>query len=329
MAQHEDLPASSTPRYLASGTEIGGYVVECKLGEGGTSVVYGAVQPRIGKRVAIKVLSRTYDDPAGVERFEQEAKLVNAIRHQNIVDIFQFGELPDGRSFFVMEWLEGETVGARVKRGPIPVAETIDIVEAVCDALQAAHETNVVHRDLKGDNVFLVRDRKGQAVKLLDFGLAKLTHDDGSAATHNTGVGILVGTLSYMSPEQARAKELDARSDIYSLGCLVYLMLTGRLPFRADNPLDLLNLHLTAPPPSAAKVAEVPVALSEIVQQMMAKAPDQRPSIAGSARPSRAPGPPRRHRDRSRHPSLARIDASPWSPASWCAPRSGSSSPRS
>src|SRR5688572_30621944 len=105
---------------LAPGTVVAGYEIECKLGEGGMSVVYGAVQPRIGKRVAIKVLSRTFDDPSAVLRFEQEARLVNEIRHPNIVDVFQFGELPDGRSFFVMEWLDGETLGARLKRGPLP-----------------------------------------------------------------------------------------------------------------------------------------------------------------------------------------------------------------
>src|SRR5262245_31244345 len=133
---------------LKPGTEIGGYIVEAKIGEGGMGVVYGARHPRIGKRAAIKVLAPAFcGDPTIVSRFEQEARLVNEIRHPNIVDVFQFGELPDRRSFFVMEWLDGEALSSRIEREPLSVADTIEILDVICDALEAAHEQGVIHRD--------------------------------------------------------------------------------------------------------------------------------------------------------------------------------------
>ncbi len=267
---------------LQPGIEVGGYVIDGKIGQGGMGVVYGAHHPRIGKRVAIKVLAPAYSaNPRTVKRFEQEARLVNEIKHPNIVDVFQFGELPDGRSYFVMEWLEGEPLTARIDRGQVPAPEMAALLDVVCDALAAAHEHGVVHRDLKSDNVFIVKTGKARTVKLLDFGLAKLEGKSDLAAVHRTRSGVLVGTPAYMAPEQARGKTVDARTDIYALGVLAYKMLTGVMPFKADNAMDLIVMHLNAPPPAPNKLArDTPAELSRLVVRMMAKDPEERPSLA-------------------------------------------------
>jgi serine/threonine protein kinase len=285
MAETDDTSDSDDAPDLAelkAGSEVGGYVIDGKIGQGGMGVVYGAHHPRIGKRVAIKVLSPTYSaNPSAVRRFEQEARLVNQIGHSNIVDVFQFGELPDGRSYFVMEWLDGEPLTARIERGALPAAEAMAILDVVCDALEAAHEHTVVHRDLKADNVFIVKGRGSRSVKLLDFGLAKLAGKNDGGSINRTKSGVLVGTPAYMAPEQARGKPVDARTDIYALGVLAYKMLTGALPFQAENAMDLIVLHLNAPPPAPHKLArEMPIELSRLVQRMMAKDPAERPSLA-------------------------------------------------
>ncbi|HTL37849.1 MAG TPA: serine/threonine-protein kinase, partial [Kofleriaceae bacterium] len=282
MSDASETPASASAD-LEPGTNVGGYLIDAKIGEGGMGVVYGAHHPRIGKRVAIKVLARAYcGDPAVVERFEQEARFVNEIKHPNIVDVFQFGELADKRSFFVMEWLEGEPLSSLIDRGPISAGETIEILDVICDALQAAHEAKVVHRDLKSDNVFLVTNKRGKrTVKLLDFGLAKLAGRgvDGQPVG-TTKSGILVGTPAYMSPEQARSKPVDGRTDVYALGVLAYKMLTGTLPFPGDNAMDIILQQLNKPAPNPSKLApKTPPELSKLVVRMMAKSADERPSL--------------------------------------------------
>jgi len=296
---------------LAPGTEIAGYVVDAIIGKGGMGKVYGAHHPRIGKRVAIKVLERAYcNDASAVARFEQEARLVNEIRHPNIVDVFQFGELPDRRSFFVMELLTGETLSARIRRGPLPIAEATEILDTICDALEAAHDHSVVHRDLKSDNVFLAASRDKRTVKLLDFGIAKLAGRNDLSSVGKTASGMIVGTPAYMSPEQARGQAVGPKTDVYQLGILTYKMLTGRLPFDAENPFELIVAQLKEPPPSPKKLApNTPDALARLVVRMMAKASDERPSVAEvrslcaeqvGARPGAQPGtqpkdrPPRR-----------------------------------
>jgi eukaryotic-like serine/threonine-protein kinase len=273
-------PTNAGTGELLPGTNVGGYLVEAKIGEGGMGVVYGARHPAIGKRVAIKVLAPRYcRDEATISRFEQEARLVNEIHHPNIVDIFQLGELEDGRKFLVMEWLEGESLTARIDRGPISARDTCEILDAVCDALQAVHEKGIVHRDLKSDNVFLANVRGQQQVKLLDFGLAKLAGNDPRALT-KTRTGIIVGTPGYMAPEQARSMPVDHKLDIYALGVLAHKMLTARLPF-VGEPWEQLIAHLNQPPPSpAVLVPATPRQLCQLVMQMMAKEPAQRPTLA-------------------------------------------------
>ena len=267
---------------LEAGTEIAGYVIDGTIGHGGMGKVYGAHHPRIGKRVAIKVLARSYcDNQSAVARFEQEARIVNEIRHPNIVDVFQFGELPDKRSFFVMELLTGETLSARIDKAPLSTPEAIGILDDVCDALEAAHEHGVVHRDLKSDNIFLATTRGKTTVKLLDFGIAKLGGRTEPTTVGKTASGIIVGTPAYMSPEQARGQSVSARTDVYQLGVLAFKMVTGKLPFNADNPMDLIIEHLKTPPPSPRKLAPgVPEALSRLIVRMMGKDPEARPSVA-------------------------------------------------
>jgi serine/threonine-protein kinase len=181
-----------------------------------------------------------------------------------------------------MEWLEGESLSARLTKGAMPPREAIDVLDAMCDALEAAHEKGVIHRDLKSDNVFIVPVRKEKRVKLLDFGLAKLdTSRNDPDSIHKTKDGIIVGTPAYMSPEQARGKSVDHRTDIYALGCLAYKMVTAKLPFNADNAMDLIVKQLNDAPPSPAKLApRTPAPLSRVIQRMMSKAPEDRPTLA-------------------------------------------------
>jgi serine/threonine-protein kinase len=264
---------------LLPGMDVGGYIVHSKVGEGGMGIVYRAQHPNIGKRVAIKVLGPVFcRDPEVVARFEQEARLVNEIHHSNIVDIFQLGVLQDGRKYLVMELLEGESLSARIERGRIPAPEAVGILDEIADALIATHEKGIVHRDMKSDNVFLANLRGRITVKLLDFGLAKLSGNDPRAVT-KTKTGIVVGTPHYMSPEQIRGKPADHRTDVYSLGILAYKMLVGDLPWEG-LPTDLLIHHLkTPPPPVTDRAPDVPVPLSQMVQRMMGKEPEQRPTL--------------------------------------------------
>jgi serine/threonine-protein kinase len=264
---------------LRAGTMIGEYRVEGKLGEGGMATVFAATHPLIGKKVAIKVISRRLcADLHAVERFIGEARTVNQIGHPNLVDIFAFGVLPDGRAYLVMEWLQGETLGERMARERLPVHRAIDVLIQLCDALEAAHEKGIVHRDLKPHNVFVLERADKVRVKLLDFGIAKLADSD--ASVPKTRSGVAMGTAGYMSPEQARGKNVDHRTDIYALGCVAYEMLLGRLPFVADTAIDILAMHLAAAPPSPRTVwPAVPAGLEKMLVQMLAKEPDGRPSL--------------------------------------------------
>jgi serine/threonine protein kinase len=267
---------------LAPGTMVGEYRVEHKLGEGGMATVYAAVHPVIGKQAAIKVMSpRLKADAGAVSRFVLEARAVNRIGHPNIVDVFGYGVLPDGRSFFVMEWLHGETLHERLWRqhGPLPLPEVIHILDEMCDALEAAHRQGIVHRDLKPANVFVCNDRgRGPEIKLLDFGVAKLMCPE--YVPHRTDIGSIVGTPEYVSPEQARARDVDGRSDLYALGVMAYEMVLGRLPFLADNPLDSIDMHVHAPPPRPRILwKEIPASLEQLLLGLLAKDPAERPTV--------------------------------------------------
>jgi serine/threonine-protein kinase len=267
---------------LPPGMAIGEYRIEARIGDGAMGVVYSAIQPVIGKRAAVKVMnSRLCVDPVAVERFVQEARAVNQIGHPNIVDVFAFGSLPDGRSYLIMEWLQGETLGQRLQRGPVPLSEAVAILFQISDGLAAAHDKNVVHRDLKPENIFLMPVRKRRLmVKLLDFGVAKLRGAGGVGRVDHTAEGHSVGTPRYMSPEQARGKETDHRADIYSLGVTAYEMLVGRVPFEGDEAIDLMHKHVYEVPPSPNSIRpELPVQLDRLLMQMLEKRADRRPTL--------------------------------------------------
>ncbi len=274
-----DLP-SSIDTDLESGQAVGEYKVDGKLGQGAFGTVYKAMHPLIGKVVAIKVLARKYSvDPEMVSRFVAEARAVNQIRHRNIIDIFSFGALEDGRQYYVMEYLDGEPLDVLVDRsGKLPLAEALPILRGVAKALDAAHAKGVAHRDLKAENVFLANDPDGGVwPKLLDFGIAKLLVPDAST-THKTRTGIAVGTPYYMSPEQCRGKDIDHRTDFYAFGILCYRMLAGVFPFDADDHFSVLMQQVNVDPvPPSKHAPELSNAVDDVVLWLLAKDPAQRP----------------------------------------------------
>jgi serine/threonine protein kinase len=273
---------SEDDELLGPGQEVGGYVIDGELGHGGMGVVYAATHPVIGKRAAIKLLRAELSrDPQAVERFINEARAVNAIGHPNIVDIFAFGTLPDGRSYCVMDLLVGESLRTRIKRGNVHISEAASILDETASALTAAHAAGIIHRDLKPDNIFMaaMADRYPE-VKLLDFGLAKLAPRPG--AQIRTITGSVLGTPAYMSPEQARASgDVDHRTDLYSLGVVAYELLSGQVPFKKQSSIDTLLAHQEDPvPPLLERVPTLPEELVQLVEALLSKEPDGRPTLA-------------------------------------------------
>tara|TARA_R110002096_G_scaffold436051_2_gene666270 strand:- start:9774 stop:11228 length:1455 start_codon:yes stop_codon:yes gene_type:complete len=263
------------------GTMIGRYRVERKIGQGGMGAVYELLQPAIHKRMALKLLHEEY---AGreeiVQRFFDEARAVNLIGHPSIVDITDFGQLPDGRPFIIMEFLKGESLEEYLtEKGALSEGEVLEILRPICSALAAAHSKHIVHRDLKPENIFLVRHpHQPMRVKVLDFGIAKLRGTD-SEAVNQTQTGVVLGTPTYMSPEQAQGNTLEAdhRTDIYSLGVMLFEMLSGSPPFHGKNFASLIFKHISeAPPKLGDSRQDVAPAWSEIVDKALAKAPEDR-----------------------------------------------------
>jgi serine/threonine-protein kinase len=273
-------PRLDSDHDLSVGDIVGEYRLEGALGRGGFGVVYGGEHPLIGKKVAIKVLNRRFSaDPDIVSRFVDEARAVNQIRHQHIIDIFSFGQLPDGRQYYVMELLAGDTLDKIIKeRGRLEPAEALAILRPIARARDAAHAAGIAHRDLKAENVFIARDSEGKPFpKLLDFGVAKLLGPE-NETPHRTATGAPIGTPLYMSPEQARGRGVDHRTDIYAFGVLSYLILTGELPFTGPDYLDILNQQISAQPmPPSQRCADLPPTVDTAIGAMMAKKPDDRP----------------------------------------------------
>ena len=277
---------------LAVGQVVGEYKVEAKIGEGGFGAVYKAVHPLIGKAAAIKVLNRQYSsNPQMVSRFISEARAVNQIRHRNIIDIFAFGSIEDGRQYFVMELLEGMPLDVYLKeKGRLSPEEAIPILRSIARAIDAAHGAGIAHRDLKPENVFLTFDEDGKIFpKLLDFGIAKLldassTSGAGRGDSPKTRTGTPMGTPYYMSPEQSRGKNVDHRTDIYSLGVMAHELLTGKLPFDGESMMDLLLKQISqAPPPMSSVMSDIPAALDAPVLAMLEKEADKRPPTLTAA----------------------------------------------
>ncbi len=270
---------------LPPGTAIGEYIVEARLGSGAFGAVYRAHHPVLGRDVAIKILHRAVSSNEDiVGRFLAEARAVNQIRHRNIIDIFGFGKLDDGRQYYVMECLDGEPLDETLKRrGALPASEALPILRAIARALEAAHGHGIVHRDLKAENVFLARDGDGAFPKLLDFGIAKLL-SSGPQAASRTRSGIQVGTPYAMAPEQCRGVAVDGRADVYALGVLTHRMLTGELPFDGETAMDIILKHMTEKPPPMSTVARgIPHVLDRPVLKMLEKDPNDRFGRPGEA----------------------------------------------
>jgi len=261
------------------GERVGHFRVRAKIGGGAASEVYLAEHEAIHTRAAIKILHpHLSTKPDHVRRFFNEAIAASEIPHAGVVKIFDAGSLPCGRAFLVMEYLDGETLTRRIRRaGRLPLVELAQIARQIASALGATHAAGITHRDLKPDNVFLVRDAElacGMRAKLLDFGIAKL------AGVHVTGTSVgAMGTPDYMAPEQWEdVRNVDWRADAYALGCVVFEMATGRVPFPASNIAASYAKHRNEEPPDVRTVApELPAELDRAVSRLMAKDPGRRP----------------------------------------------------
>ena len=277
-----DLDVNVMRDLLVGCTLDGRYRVVRVIGEGGMGVVYEALHIVLEKRVAIKVLRDTFSARADVvERFRQEAKSASRIGHPNIVDVSDFGETPSGQSYIVMEMLTGEDLAdllARVR--VLPPMRAVRIVYQVARALDATHKKNIVHRDLKPENIYLVeRDGAHDFVKVVDFGVAKMSEPETMKGRKLTRTGMLFGTPEYMSPEQALGQSFDHRIDIYALGAILFELLTGRVPFVGESFMGILSQHGHAPLPSLQSVnpsVSVSHELTAIVQRALAKDPAAR-----------------------------------------------------
>jgi serine/threonine-protein kinase len=264
------------------GEVVGGYRVTSKIGEGGMGVVYRAEHTIMGRQAVVKVLrAQLSSNREMVQRFFNEARAAAAISHPGIVSVFDLGQRDDGCAYIVMDFLQGESLGTRLRRrGRLETQEALSITRQILSALAAAHSRGIVHRDLKPDNIFLVPDAElpgGERIKLLDFGIAKL-QDDAGPGVLTTRAGALMGTPAYMSPEQCRgAGGTDQRADLYAVGVMLFELLTGRPPFVAPAAGDLMAAHMRdAPPRLRDRVSGLPEGLEEIVATLLAKAPEDR-----------------------------------------------------
>jgi serine/threonine-protein kinase len=264
------------------GSVLGGrYEIVRRIGEGGMGAVYEAKHTVIGKRVAVKVLLEKFHAKSDfVARLLQEARLASAIGHENIVDVTDFGTTDDGRSFVVMEFLDGESLAELAMReAPLPIERCLRIARQAASALGAAHAKGIFHRDVKPENIYLVRRGDADFVKVVDFGISKAVKPGGEEGPEGqyrlTHTGLLLGTPLYMSPEQARGEEdLDYRVDIWALGVMLYECLTGEVPFRANNYLQIISQVLThepTPPSRLRPELGIPDAVEAVVMRAMEK----------------------------------------------------------
>lgn len=266
---------------LTSGTKLGPYEIQSQLGAGGMGEVYRALDTRLGRTVAVKVLPEALaNDPERLQRFEHEARLLGTLNHPNLLSIFDVGT-QNGVQYLVSEFLEGSTLREQIVTGPLPKRKIADYALQIANGLSAAHAKGIVHRDLKPENIFVTRDER---VKILDFGLAKQTPAapvpvDGATLTSPTptAAGGVLGTVGYMSPEQVRAQAVDHRSDMFSFGAILYEMVSGKRAFVGDSSVETLNAILKAEPPELAESnPQINPGLDRIVRRCLEKAPDRR-----------------------------------------------------
>jgi len=276
---------------LSEGQRLGAYRIVRLLGEGGMGAVYEARQEPLDRRVALKTLHAEHaKNQESIARFFNEAKVLSRLEHPSIVQVSDFGNAADGTAYLVMEYLRGQSLASRLdtlseKGQRLPIATALQVCVQVSDVLSLAHTQGIVHRDIKPANLMLVADPVapgGERVKVLDFGIAKLSDDRGGVKTATDQV---MGTPAYMSPEQcAGAGGVDAQTDVYALGCVLYELLSGRTPFVADGPGRLIGMHLFQEPPPLRSVApQVPSEIAELVHRMLRKEKTQRPTMREAA----------------------------------------------
>ncbi|HEV2982883.1 MAG TPA: serine/threonine-protein kinase, partial [Vicinamibacterales bacterium] len=272
------------------GTTVGHYRILDRLGQGGMGVVYRAEDTRLGRQVALKFLPPELAGTAEVlERFRREARLASSLNHPNICTVYDIGE-HDGHQYMVLELLDGRTLKEEIARDPLPFDRALDLAIEIADALDAAHANGIIHRDVKPANIFVTR----RQAKVLDFGIAKLAHGVPAAAEsdvarttleHATTLGTTMGTVSYMSPEQARGGELDSRTDLFACGIVFYEMTTRTLPFAGPTPMAIFEALLTrTPPPPSSVNAAIPAGFDRIISKALEKNVDLRYQTAADLR---------------------------------------------
>jgi eukaryotic-like serine/threonine-protein kinase len=267
-------PRADAP--LAAGDHIASWRVDGQLGRGGMATVYGVTHRKFGKKAAIKLAHRSVlGDAFTADTFVRELRIARSVDHAGVVRVYASGSRDDV-PYLVMERLHGASLGRLVDRGPIARARALQWLVALCDILRAAHRAGIVHRDLKLDNVMICRQRDadGHAVKLVDWGVAHVAGEDDPFR------GLIAGTLVYVAPEQVRGDAITPATDVYSLAVLAYHLLCRRPPFQSASDLALISMHLRTEPPRASIAwPSIPAALDHLLWRMLAKSPDERPSL--------------------------------------------------